>query len=153
MKKIILILIATTISIVAVSQKNKVYFENGIGYDITNNTYVASLFGWGYNYNNIVMDGCFDLPIVHNSNSGNYNSYISLKVGYSIYNLIVPQMGYYWNVKSTDDKDKNSQGLGYSIKIILPITIIKENGSGPYIIGKYVMGQVQVTAGIHAVID
>lgn len=120
----------------------------GMGYDLTQKNTIG-LFGFGFEKDKIVIDADASFAFNHSIKS---NNLMAVKLGYDFAGLIVPQIGYFYNLKSNDYKELNYSAIGYSLKIILPITKIRENGSGFFVSAIYVNKQTQILAGLHAVL-
>lgn len=130
------------------SAKSQVYTDWSTGYDFTQNSTVGAI-GFGYTQK-IDVDGGISFSFNRGVQS---NNFMHFRAGYVFFGMIVPQVGYYYNLRSSDDKTLNYSAMGYSLKFILPLThVYRDNGSGFYLQGLYVNNQVQVLAGLHAVL-
>lgn len=117
----------------------------GIGYDIGTNKTIATISA-GVEIQRVLIEGQLTPSI---SRTISVNNYFGVKAGYDIAGIITPSFGYYYNYRSAEKKEMNYGSIGYSLKLVLPLT---DNNSGIFFNGLLVCNEVQITAGIHAVL-
>lgn len=128
--------------------KCQVYTDWSAGYDITQHSGIGGI-GFGFTQNRVDADGGISFSFNRNVQS---NNFMHFRIGYSLFDCLTPQVGYYYNLRSSDDKTLNYSSVGYSLKFVLPVMkFYKINGTGFFVQGLYVNKQVQVLAGLHAV--
>jgi len=130
------------------SAKSQVYTDWSSGYDITQHSGIGAM-GFGFTQSRIDVDGGISFSFNRGVQS---NNFMHMRIGYAFADMIVPQIGYYYNLRSSDDKRLNYSSIGYSLKFVLPVMkYFKINGTGFFVQSIYVNKQVQALAGLHAV--
>lgn len=132
-KKIILIFLC--LPAVANAQMT---FNMGAGTDFKN---ALAHISAGYQYNELLVEAVEQPTITRKANS---NNYFGIKACYNFRGFI-PAIGYYYNYKSSNNKEQNHSVPGISLKYLL---ILNTNG-GLYIEGMYIEKSFQLTAGFN----
>jgi hypothetical protein len=127
------------------------HFDMGAGYDLMNHHTIGTIAA-GYTVNQVMIEGQMKPSITRAAPSNNYfggrvgitfpmNNEVEGNYGATI----TPCIGYYYNLRSGDDKSLNYSAPGYSIKYCVPINV---NG-GLYADAMYIEKSVQLSVGFH----
>lgn len=95
----------------------------------------------GYQFRNLIVE-VSEQPTI--SAIPNHPNLLGAKAGYNI-NGLVPFVGYYWNLASSDNEKFNSWNIGYGLKYQY---MIKEN-AGLFAEASYINKSTSITAGMH----
>lgn len=142
MKKISFLLVAL-IPLVPLAQPSA---GGGIGYDFASGKAIVDIYA-GYVAHNVTAEAEMLPTLKRNITecSPEVHNYLGLKIGYKIAQIITPSVGYYYNLVSTNDKELNSAHVGYSTRVIIPVS---ENG-GVYLNAMWINKSCLATAGLY----
>lgn len=136
MKNLFLLLIL----IIPASLHAQLYVDFGGGMETSAGRPIANI-SVGFQHSNVIVEAVEQVTISRVANNTNL---FGLKAGYNYKNFI-PAVGYYYNYRSSDNKEMNHAAAGFSLKYFLNLN---PNG-GLYAEAMYVEKVVQVTAGFH----
>ena len=127
------------------------HFDMGAGYDLMSHHTIANLAA-GYTAGALMIEGQMRPSISRSVFASNYfggRAGITFPMSTEVEGYygatVTPCIGYYYNLRSSDDKSLNSSAPGYSIKYCVPVN---ENG-GLYADAMYIEKRVQLSVGFH----